>query len=595
MPVERRRSIAIIVSLLLAAGGVGLYAASERRGDAAVTAVEEPAPRPIAAREPAPPQAPVQPATEPVVAAPVPAETISAEPAESEPMTAEGAEADAATQRASLPEAEPVETVQVEVVAPEVVEPEIVEPEIVEPETAAAGTRTETARVAESVETAPASETVVAALDPAAPADRIAEEPAPTVQDAPGDATAPADDGEDAASFDLVRVEPTGDAVIAGRTRAGATVELLRNGERHDIIVADATGAFAFIPPPLPPGTHEIALQVQEADGTARRGRQSVTVIVSETLDTQPMVALAEPGAPTRVLAQPEPPARAEIATAPAAEEPAGVEDTEPPMQVARADAGAPSVPDRAGVRIASVEAESGGGLYVSGEAAPAADVRLYLNETFVGGAEADADGAVSFAIGRGVRPGLYRVRLDEVADDGDGQVLSRAEVTFEMPALPTVSAVAEAQGPADAVVVTEDTGGEIETDGALEIAAATGTDTPAVVAAREEVRAEIADAPAPAAEPTQEVAAVPALSAEGSGEVRTATLTIPEVNTALVVRGDSLWRISRRIYGDGIRYTVIFDANQDQIRNPDLIFPGQVFVLPAAENTTADADAQPR
>ncbi|MCJ2044955.1 LysM peptidoglycan-binding domain-containing protein, partial [Methylobacterium sp. J-078] len=51
---------------------------------------------------------------------------------------------------------------------------------------------------------------------------------------------------------------------------------------------------------------------------------------------------------------------------------------------------------------------------------------------------------------------------------------------------------------------------------------------------------------------------------------------------TARIVRGDSLWQISRRIYGKGTRYTVIFDANQPQIRNPDLIYPGQIFVLPS-------------
>jgi nucleoid-associated protein YgaU len=47
------------------------------------------------------------------------------------------------------------------------------------------------------------------------------------------------------------------------------------------------------------------------------------------------------------------------------------------------------------------------------------------------------------------------------------------------------------------------------------------------------------------------------------------------------VSRGDNLWRISQRIYGKGFRYTMIYGANQEQIRNPNLIYPGQVFVLP--------------
>lgn len=60
------------------------------------------------------------------------------------------------------------------------------------------------------------------------------------------------------------------------------------------------------------------------------------------------------------------------------------------------------------------------------------------------------------------------------------------------------------------------------------------------------------------------------------------------EVQQALPVviirKGDNLWRISRRLYGDGVRYTTIYQANQDQIRNPDLIYPGQVFLTPEGD-----------
>jgi len=47
------------------------------------------------------------------------------------------------------------------------------------------------------------------------------------------------------------------------------------------------------------------------------------------------------------------------------------------------------------------------------------------------------------------------------------------------------------------------------------------------------------------------------------------------------VVRGDNLWNIAHAHYGSGFHYTVIFGANKDQIRDPDLIYPGQVFTLP--------------
>jgi hypothetical protein len=47
------------------------------------------------------------------------------------------------------------------------------------------------------------------------------------------------------------------------------------------------------------------------------------------------------------------------------------------------------------------------------------------------------------------------------------------------------------------------------------------------------------------------------------------------------IVKGDNLWNIARAHYGEGWQYTVIFNANKDQIRDPDLIYPGQNFSLP--------------
>ncbi|WP_420410013.1 LysM peptidoglycan-binding domain-containing protein [Hoeflea sp.] len=48
-----------------------------------------------------------------------------------------------------------------------------------------------------------------------------------------------------------------------------------------------------------------------------------------------------------------------------------------------------------------------------------------------------------------------------------------------------------------------------------------------------------------------------------------------------IIRRGDTLWQISRRTYGQGVRYTTIYLANRSQIENPDRIQPGQVFSVP--------------
>ncbi|MGB7433636.1 MAG: LysM peptidoglycan-binding domain-containing protein, partial [Ahrensia sp.] len=57
--------------------------------------------------------------------------------------------------------------------------------------------------------------------------------------------------------------------------------------------------------------------------------------------------------------------------------------------------------------------------------------------------------------------------------------------------------------------------------------------------------------------------------------------------NSVIIRRGDTLWQISRRVYGRGVKYTTIYNANVDQIRDPNRIWPGQIFAVPEK----ADAD----
>jgi nucleoid-associated protein YgaU len=59
------------------------------------------------------------------------------------------------------------------------------------------------------------------------------------------------------------------------------------------------------------------------------------------------------------------------------------------------------------------------------------------------------------------------------------------------------------------------------------------------------------------------------------------AEVAVAEGGSYLVRRGNSLWWIARRMYGEGVRYTAIYSANRDLIRDPNLIYPGQVFKLP--------------
>jgi nucleoid-associated protein YgaU len=82
--------------------------------------------------------------------------------------------------------------------------------------------------------------------------------------------------------FDIARIEPTGDAVIAGRAAPGAIVELLRNGERHDQTVADQSGQFVIVPPRLPPGNYELTLRSRLPDGTLATSKRGVAVALDQ-------------------------------------------------------------------------------------------------------------------------------------------------------------------------------------------------------------------------------------------------------------------------------------------------------------------------
>ncbi|UPK05945.1 LysM peptidoglycan-binding domain-containing protein [Bradyrhizobium sp. 170] len=302
----------------------------------------------------------------------------------------------------------------------------------------------------------------------------------------------PPENSDGVPTFDVARIEPTGEAVIAGRAAPGATVELLRNGEVHDRAVADQSGQFVIVPPRLPSGTYDLTLRARQPDGKQVTSKQSVAVALEPKATDRPVVALITPDKPTVVLSQP------------AAPKPA---------------AGA--------VVVETVEMEPGGKFHVSGQARPGAALRLYLNDSFITSVTAGTDGRFAVTINEGVAAGSYRVRVDEASSSGT--VRARAEVPFSVP------------------------------------------DTTASVTAQAK-RADIAA-------PRLAAAGTTVLPDSGSPP---STVVVPKIATTTVSRGDSLWRLSQVSYGAGTRYAVIYKANREQIRNPNLIYPGQVFVVPA-------------
>ena len=88
---------------------------------------------------------------------------------------------------------------------------------------------------------------------------------------------------------------------------------------------------------------------------------------------------------------------------------------------------------------------------------------------------------------------------------------------------------------------------------------------------------------PAATAAPAAEAAAPPQSAAAATSEPKTIQQApLAQSDSSVIIRrGDTLWQISRRVYGQGVRYTTIYLANENQINNPDMIEPGQIFTVP--------------
>ncbi len=277
-----------------------------------------------------------------------------------------------------------------------------------------------------------------------------------------------------AAVFDIVRVEPTGDTVVAGRAKPGATVRLLNKGVVIAQVTADSNGQFALVPPALAVGDHLLSLEID--GGAASALSQTVAVSVPAERAGDLVVALTQAGAPTQILSERVPASAAPISIA---------------------------------LSIRTVEVDDKGGFYATGTGTPGSTILLSLNGAPVISVTANPEGRWSLKVERGMAPGAYSVRADHL--DAAGRILAQAEVPFDYPARPVPPPVKEVKG---------------------------------------------------------------------SGSVSDAVVT--DLQSVSVQRGDSLWKISQRLLGDGHRYTQIYAANQTQIRKPSLIFPNQILVVPA-------------
>ena len=308
--------------------------------------------------------------------------------------------------------------------------------------------------------------------------------------------------------------------------------------------------------PPPPPGDtapglqasageqgHEAALASLSPDGPVAEGAETPLVVAGPP---PPVGSAAEETVgDTETEREAETTTETEAKTATEAETAAEAQALAPRAFVLRGSGevalidSAPQVMDN--IVIDTISYSDTGEVQISGRAATAdtgARVQIYLDNRPIALALAGNGDWTSDL--PAVDPGVYTLRVDQL--DAGGQVVSRFETPFQRE---------------DPAMVRAVRGGQVDAA------------PPAEGAARQEVTH---TAPAPEPGARAEGVETQAEAAEDQ-EARVALITVQP--------GHSLWRISQGHYGEGNRYLVIYRANRSQIRNPDLIYPGQIFTLP--------------
>lgn len=353
-----------------------------------------------------------------------------------------------------------------------------------------------------------------------------------------------------APSFDIVRAEPDGSLVIAGKAAAGSTVEIVAGSKVLGTATASAEGDFAVVlDDPLPPGDYQIVLRATGKDNIVATSIETAIVSIPDRKDGQVLALVEQPGQPSRLITLPEatdPPATRPVAPASVNGQPSA--ETQPPAEVAAPLAvkqtATPALPP-AKVLVKAVEIE-GNRVFVAGTAPADSTVRVFANDILLGEAKASPNGDFLVETIRNLAVGDYIVRADLIAKNGR-DVTTRAQVPFRRLEGEAVAAVAPG------VVAPAQRGGEASAQTVKPEGASPVTTS---------------DAAHIAAEPLEAAA-----------------------NGVIIRRGDTLWRISKRVYGRGVRYSTIYLANQEQISDPNRIWPGQVFSVPGKTNEGENAD----
>ncbi|WP_297843177.1 LysM peptidoglycan-binding domain-containing protein [uncultured Roseibium sp.] len=430
-------------------------------------------------------------------------------------------------------------------------------------------------------------------------------------------------------SFDVVGVEPTGETVVAGRSVAGAIVALTANGKVVGKSIANEVGEWTIIlDEPLKPGDYDVGLEVHDDTGKAiATSEERLAVSLPEGGKEQPLVVLNTPDGPSDVLQKPA--AEQQVASTTSTGEGSQTAATTNPAEGTAAEAsGSTSATETAtaetaaGTSASQQAASQETSEQPAGTSEQTAVASTDTTSSGTGTAEPETAGsgaAVSTAeasgqpaseetevasTSSGTAPAAVTTQ-DSGADVAQAGQNEPADVPAAAPDAPTVTVEAvESEkdkvfvagtgepGSSVRVYVGDEFQGEAKvgsggkwlieggkniSEGNVEVRADLIGEDGSSVDARAAVTFE-------KEQDKQIVLTKVVASGEGAGADGQGAEVKKSLPVVIIRKGDNLWRISRRLYGEGVRYTTIYKANQQQIRNPDLIYPGQVFLTPEGD-----------
>ena len=445
-----------------------------------------------------------------------------------------------------------------------------------------------------------------------------------------------------APKFDVVRIETDGSALIAGQADGRGYVVLSVDGVEQPEARADLSGngqfvIFAFLPSTADQQALRLHLYAEDGSGpvasvqtvfvapatAVSSGTESAAAAVeeevpasedpeaeSEMASTEAKSTNLEAAAAQAANAYAAP--VAEAAAAPGAEEVTASKEPESETEMASTDMGssnaeATSAPatvilaDEDGVRVfqdgASAEVapavtidtisySSNGDVILGGRGQAGNFVRIYLDNQSIATSEIAMDGYWAVELSD-IEPGIYTLRIDELNPAGD--VVSRAETPFkreaaeelaELMAVETEAEEPRFKVPSESAVVAKAEDEEAQPD--LQVETETAPEKPlaqAVTQVEVNVQPEVAALDGQDEQSSNGGSAVVEdLPAETAPALRVPS---KKFRVRTVQPGSTLWAIAKESYGAGIEYFKVFEANKERIRDPDLIYPGQVFEIP--------------